>query len=65
MGLLDLATNTFTGVAEVAANTAKLGIGAAIAPFDDGKVFTDAAGGIASGLDKVGDTTTATDQGGK
>jgi hypothetical protein len=28
-------------------------------------VFTDAAGGIASGLDKVGDTTTATDQGGK
>lgn len=54
MGLLDLVSNTVTGVAEVTVNSAKLGVGVVAAPLDDGETLDQAVDGIRSETDKIG-----------
>lgn len=57
MGIFDLITNTIEGAAEVAVNTAKVVVGAAIIPLDEGKTANDAIDGIRGGAEKIGKST--------
>lgn len=55
-GLVNLFTNTVTGVAEVAVNTVKAGVGVTVALADDGKILDDSLEGMQSGMKKIGNT---------
>lgn len=55
-GLLNLATNTITGAAQVVVGTVKVGVGALVSPIDDGDTLNDAMGNVKEGMKKIGST---------
>jgi hypothetical protein len=52
--LASLAVNTVTGVAEVAVNGVKAGVGATIALADDSKTLDESLKGMREGISKIG-----------
>jgi hypothetical protein len=56
MSIWNLLTNTIEGAAQVTINTAKLVVGAALSPIDDGETIEDAAKGVRDGVEKIDDS---------
>ena len=60
--MLDILSNTLTGVIQTTVNVVKIVPAVLIVPLDDGKALSNACDGISKGVDKIGKETEKCDE---